>query len=220
MDKGGRQLTERLPGLFLYRKSQLGRKADGTQDPERIFRKPFSRIPDAADPARCQILRPAENIDNSRFVAVCHRIDREITPSQVLTQFGSKYDFLRVASILIFTVNPVGGYFISDMITHDRDRTVLKSGVDRVTEHLLHLLRVRRGRDIPVTGNPPQDRIADTAADCKCLVTMFSQLSQDFLDLDRHFYPFWNHINMPYPSKPSSLPACRSIRRCQPDVPD
>ena len=208
------------PCPFAKRMRELVQKEVG--DGVRIldYTHDAGRIPDAADPARCQILRPAENIDNSRFVAVCHRIDREITPSQVLTQFGSKYDFLRVTSILIFTVNPVGGYFISDMITHDRDRTVLKPGVDRVTEHLLHLLRVRRGRDIPVTGNPPQDRIADTAADCKCLVTMFSQLSQDFLDLNRHFYPFWNHINMPYPSKPSSLPACRSIRRCQPDVPD
>ncbi len=158
------QQTDSLPGGFLNPVIQLRGEADRPHHPECILGEPLHRIADGTDYVPLNVTDAVKFIHQSFRRAVRHRIDREIAPLQVLQEACRKGDIVRMPSVRVLSVNPVGCHLIAFRSHHHRDGSVLNPGVHRPAEKRLRLLRPRRGRDIPVIRPAPEEAVPDTAA--------------------------------------------------------
>ena len=93
-----------------------------------------------------------------------------------------------MTAVMILTVDPVCGHFITFMVLNYSNCSMLKTGIHGFAEDGLHFLRFRGGGDVPVSRFPIKKCVADTSADSECFVTMFSDLTDDPVYLMGHFY--------------------------------
>ena len=125
-------------------------------------------------------------------MAVCHGVDRKIPAFQIFPQIRRKFHGLRMSPIQIFPIDPVCRHLIAFSMLDDRHRAVLQSRIDRLSEDLLHLLRLCRGCDIPVPRDPSENGVPDTAADDKRLISVASYIVNDPFRLIRHLNSHWS----------------------------
>ena len=165
----GFQIARKFLHCFLRRgldrEAELGREPHRPKNPKRILRESLGRVADRPDDARLQVLHAVEQIDQTGAFVISHRVDCKIAPEQILPEIPRECDRIRMAKILVSSVNPVGGNLIALLPAHDGYRAVFDSGIDRPRKEALHLLRQRRSRDVPVLRNPVKERITNTPAD-------------------------------------------------------
>ena len=200
-----RDVGKGLPGLILDGKIQLGRKTDGPENPEGILRKPLLCRPHAADHPVLQILYALKGIHHARLLRVGHGVDGKVPAPQILEEAFGECHLRRMAAVQIGPVNPVGGYFIADMVHQNGHGTVLNSGIDGPFKDLFYLLRFRRGGDIPVSGRAAKQGIPHTAADGEGFMPRLPELSYDIRDVRRHI-----HTDIPALVCPVSFSPCHS----------
>ena len=74
-----RKLSNPFHRLVFNPKSKLCRKSHCAQNPKRIFPKTLPRIAHTTDHLSLQIFDSAENIHQTFFFIICHRIDRKVS---------------------------------------------------------------------------------------------------------------------------------------------
>ena len=166
---------------------QLCGKSYCTHNPKRILPKPLLRVSNTTDHAILDILHPTENINQTFFGIICHRIDGKIAPAQILLQVGGESHILRMPAICIFSVDPIGGYFKSFLAQHNRNRTMLDSCINSTPEQPFNFHRVSICRNIPVSRYPLQNGISDTAAYHICFMPCLMQGRQNHSCFLRNF---------------------------------
>ena len=144
-----------------------GSKTQRAEDAQCIFLEAGRGITDAADDLVCEILASAKRIDKPLVRMVCHSIDGEITPGEILGDIADEVHAVGVAVIGILAVDAESCHLIWHMVDNDGQRAVLQAGFNHVAaaEDLLHFLRQGGGADIIIAGRVPHQCIADAAAD-------------------------------------------------------
>ena len=82
--KIGSQSADGFLCTRFYGKSQLGGKADSSQNPQRIVLKPLHGITHAADHLFFHVIHSAKKIYKSPLRMICHGINGKISPFQIL----------------------------------------------------------------------------------------------------------------------------------------
>ena len=90
-----------------------------------------------------------------------------------------------MAAVLILSIDPVCSHFIPHMIEHDRDGSVLNTGVNRMTKQRLHDLRARRSRDVPVLRRTPEKCVAHASAHSVGIVAFLLQTVDNLIHMFR-----------------------------------
>ena len=84
-----------------------------------------------------------------------------------------------MTGILIFPINSISCHFKSFFIHQHRYRSMLDPGVHGPWKNCLHLLRLGRRSNIPVSRGAPKDTVTDTTAYRIGIIAMCFQLTND-----------------------------------------
>ena len=172
----------------LNRIVELCTEANRPHDAQRIFRETAHRVADGPDEPALYIVHAPEEIHQASLRVICHGIDREIAPLEILFEACREGDVLRMPPVLVLSVNPVSCDFKSLAAEHNCDRTVPDAGIDRSAEQSLDLLRFCRCRDVPVLRFSAEDGVADTSSDNVRLKTGVLKGIQYLFYFIREFY--------------------------------
>src|SRR6478735_3207217 len=146
LDRGGRYWVER--------DFERGHETGSAQHAQSVFREARGRIPDRAQHARAQIRDAPKRVDQAILEwIVGHRIDREITPRQVVFDVIDEVHRVRAAAIAVLGFSAQRGDLVAGVLHHHGHRAVLDTGGDHAPKQLLNLLGPRGSRDVPVAAD-------------------------------------------------------------------
>jgi hypothetical protein len=194
LEHARRRAAGNLLDVLLHRRKRrrldvegaLGREADGPQDAHRILAHPHVGVADGPHQRRGQICLAADVVDHPPLVDVVEeRVDGEVAPPRILLLGAEDVvvaDEQVVREVLQF-VERVGaeGGDLDDLPAAEEDVREPEAPPDqpRVAEDLLHLVRVRAGRDVEVLRADTEQEVADAAAHEVRLVTGAPQPADD-----------------------------------------
>ena len=89
-------------------------------------------------------------------------------------------------AVLVLTIDPVGRDLIALTVHHDRDRTMLQTGINRFAKQRFDLQWLCRSGDIPVLRRSSKHGVPHAATDCVRFVSMLLQRIYDPDNLLRH----------------------------------
>ncbi len=177
---GRRRLADRLLGGGIDRQLESSGEPCRPDQAKGVLGEALAWLADGAEDARVEIRLAADRVDERSAAGFevdrqpRHRVDREVTPSEVLGQRDAEAHLVGAAPVAVRSLGPVRGD-LDDRLGADRDRPepVLPGRAGKEGDDLLG---AGGGGGVPLAAmREPEEPVAHRAADDRDLVARVAQ---------------------------------------------
>jgi hypothetical protein len=188
---------DRCGGSGLHREVEARNKPDRAQHAQRIFNKPFGRLPNGAQQTVSEVISAAmwvndRSIGNRVGAATCaggkpkgDRVDREVSTSEVALDARKEGDLVRAAPITTAAISAEGGDLAHHSVPSwhaDGAESIL---IGSVWKECTQLVWRRLGGEVPICWGSPSDHIANGTTNNVGAKSCRTQCTQQISDVAR-----------------------------------